>query len=76
MSRSSTNHYWDEDQETATFTAIQGKTKPPTQSKPYVYVKESTKYWKGQMIHISKAEIQDGDSHYNNFDLDLDKEQQ
>lgn len=30
-------------------------------------------YWEGQQIHISKAEVEDGDSHYNNFDLDLEK---
>lgn len=37
-------------------------------------VKWTEKGSNSNMIHINKAIIEDGDYHYNNFDLDLDKE--
>lgn len=44
----------------------------PTNSnnKDYELILEYTDYWNGQMIYITEAERQDGDYHYNNWDLE------
>lgn len=34
---------------------------------------ENNSYWPGQQIYIGKAEIEDGDSHQNPYDMDWSK---